>query len=238
MFVGSPIVYRNGVKEKLGQTANTRPEISAEYVLVPFRFVAEALGAKIIWNHDTQSAAVLLNDKKIVIRMKSNGVSSDGTTYDKIPAMKIVGGTTFIPTSLFTDFFEVPISYDEGLIIIGNSQTEMATAQNHREEFVQNIHFKVVNNGWTTVFGSDQATPAVKFAENLPEAQVFNPSDEAIWTAPKRYKVWQGKKYVRDFHTYKEAYQFADQYKDSSIYLDQAAKKISILMILLGRIKK
>lgn len=90
----------NGVTIKVdGKTLSTdvEPEIESGRTLVPIRFIAEALGAKVTWDNSNKQVNILSSDKDITLKIESNTakVNNKSVTLD-VPA-KIKSGRTLIP---------------------------------------------------------------------------------------------------------------------------------------------
>lgn len=91
--IGSKSAYVNQKRQDL----DVAPFTENGRTLVPFRFIGEALGAKVSWNQDIKKATYELAGTKVEITIGSNIaiVNGKNTIMDVSP--KITGGRTFVP---------------------------------------------------------------------------------------------------------------------------------------------
>lgn len=91
--IGSKSAYINGIRKDL----DVPPFIENGRTLVPFRFIGEALGAKVNWIAEEKKAIYELNEVKveIIIGNKTAYVNGKPITLEVPP--KISNGRTFVP---------------------------------------------------------------------------------------------------------------------------------------------
>jgi hypothetical protein len=70
---------------------------SAGRVLVPVRFVSEALGAKVEWVRQEQKIVINKGDKKIILYVGKKDVSVNGQNYTLDVAVRLVNDRTMVP---------------------------------------------------------------------------------------------------------------------------------------------
>lgn len=91
--IGSRSAYVNGVRKDL----DAPPFIENGRTLVPFRFIGEALGAKIDWIAEEKKAVYMLNNVKVEVIIGSTVAYVNGKPITlEVPA-KISNGRTFVP---------------------------------------------------------------------------------------------------------------------------------------------
>jgi len=91
--IGSKSAYVNGVRKDL----DAPPFIENGRTLVPFRFIGEALGAKIDWIAEEKKAVYELNNIKVEVIIGSTVAYVNGKPITlEVPA-KISNGRTFVP---------------------------------------------------------------------------------------------------------------------------------------------
>ena len=84
-------------------------------VLVPVRAVAEALGAKVIWN-DAESKAVIEKDgRNIVLQIANNVMDVDGRKITLDVAPKIIDGRTMVPVRAVSEAFDAKVDWNNEL---------------------------------------------------------------------------------------------------------------------------
>jgi len=91
--IGSKSAYVNQKRQDL----DVAPFTEAGRTLVPFRFIGEAMGAKVVWNQETKQAIYELAGTKIEISIGSNIAIVNGKNAPMDVAPKITGGRTFVP---------------------------------------------------------------------------------------------------------------------------------------------
>lgn len=98
----------NGVLAPLDQPAFSKNGRT----LVPFRFLAESLGAEVSWDSQTSTAGLTLKDKKVKVTLGSKNATINGqaATLD-VPAESI-GGRTFIPLRFVSEALGAVVDYD------------------------------------------------------------------------------------------------------------------------------
>lgn len=80
--------------------------------LVPFRFLAEALGATVIWDDKTSTASLNLqgSEVKVTVGSKYANINGAATTLD-VPA-EITGGRTFVPLRFVSEALGAQVDYN------------------------------------------------------------------------------------------------------------------------------
>lgn len=98
----------NGTSTSLDQPAF----VKSGRTLVPFRFLAESLGAQVTWDGATSTAGLTLKDKAVKVTLGSKNAYINGqlTTLD-VPA-ESVGGRTFIPLRFVSEALGAKVDYD------------------------------------------------------------------------------------------------------------------------------
>lgn len=91
--IGSKSAYVNQKRQDL----DVAPFTENGRTLVPFRFIGEALGAKVSWNQDTKKATYELAGTKVEITIGTNIAVVNGKNTSMDVAPKIAGGRTFVP---------------------------------------------------------------------------------------------------------------------------------------------
>jgi len=115
MTIGSTKAYVNSKEVILDQP----PVIENGRTLVPFRFIGEAIGAKIDWDPVKKTVSYVLEDTNIILTIGSTTafVNSVATKLDVAP--KILSGRTMVPVRFITEAIGAKVDWD--------SKTRMVT---------------------------------------------------------------------------------------------------------------
>jgi len=115
MTIGSTKAYVNSKEVILDQP----PVIENSRTLVPFRFIGEALGAKIGWDPVKKTVSYVLGNMNIVLTIGSTTafVNSVATKLDVAP--KILSGRTVVPVRFISETIGAKVDW--------NSSTKMVT---------------------------------------------------------------------------------------------------------------
>lgn len=161
---------------------DAQPEKANNRTMVPFRAIAEALGAEVDYNagaitakKDGQTLAFSLGGKQLTITDDSTGKVIKTTAVDSAPYKK--GGRTYVPVRFFAEAFGLTVQWDQ----------DMQTAVLYdRAALVSDIDSKfTVLNKWI------KAQPSTKNAKTLRTVATIG----AVYTAfdtidgDKDYKV-------------------------------------------------
>lgn len=112
-YIGSQYYYINGIKMKM----DTAPIIINGRTFVPVRYIAEPLGAQVIWKGDTKTVIIALKDKIIELYIGNSLASVNGvsTPIDKdnpqvTPFIK--DGRTMLPLRFIAENFGAEVLWD------------------------------------------------------------------------------------------------------------------------------
>jgi len=98
----------------VGETADkldVAPTIVNDRTMVPLRFIAEAMGAKVDWNENTRSATIELDGKTISVTIDKIEPGMD------VPAM-IIGGRTMVPLRYIGEALGCEVSWNPDTNVI------------------------------------------------------------------------------------------------------------------------
>ena len=89
-----------------------QPELDGETLLIPFRFVAEKLGAVVAWDGETQTVFASVGDTLSTMQIGNSNIFVNGTAIaaDKAPA--IYTDRTLVSTKVLEDALAVKVAYD------------------------------------------------------------------------------------------------------------------------------
>ncbi len=124
LLIGNPLSYANGVADYIdSDNHNVVPFVEEGRTLVPVRYIAEALDAKVEWDKETQT--VTLSKRKFNVKITINESKITVNEEEKeidCPA-KIENNRTFLPLRAISEAFEKKVFWDEsGLIVISDEE--------------------------------------------------------------------------------------------------------------------
>ena len=105
--------------------------------MVPIRFIAEALGAKVSWNQEERAVTIINNDTKIILKIDSDIAIVNDISYKlDVPAF-IIDGNTVIPLRFVSEHLNMYVYYNNGLILITDTMDPNfeKTDQNDNNDF-------------------------------------------------------------------------------------------------------
>ena len=108
LMIGEKEAAINSVPATMDQAAY----VKAGRTLVPFRFLAEALGAQVSWDPVTKTASLVLKDSEVKVTLGSKDAYIKGvkTSLD-VPA-ESKGGRTFIPLRFVSEALGAEVEYE------------------------------------------------------------------------------------------------------------------------------
>jgi tripartite ATP-independent transporter DctP family solute receptor len=115
MTIGSTKAYVNSKETSLDQP----PIIENGRTLVPFRFIGEAVGAKVDWNSDKKTVSYVFGDMNIVLTIGSITAIVNGVKNKLDVAPKILSGRTVVPVRFISETIGAKVDW--------NSNTKMVT---------------------------------------------------------------------------------------------------------------
>jgi len=100
LAIGSTTAYVNGVPYVLPVAPYQE---SGGTSMVPFRFVGEALGAKVDYNGETNTVSYTLGSSSVVLKIGSRKAVINGAEKELPAAPRLVGGTTMVPLRVVSE---------------------------------------------------------------------------------------------------------------------------------------
>ncbi|MFD0957901.1 stalk domain-containing protein [Paenibacillus chungangensis] len=80
---------------------------------VPVRFVTEAMGAEVLYEHETRRVTVLRGNQMLEMNIGKKGYMLDGVSYPSEVAPFTRNGRTLIPVRLFSEKLGFDVDYDD-----------------------------------------------------------------------------------------------------------------------------
>lgn len=105
------------------------PTIINGRMMVPIRFVGEALNASLSWSGTDNKTTVEFDGKKVEFWQRNPTASVDGNAVKLETPPVVLDGSTLVPISFISEYFGYPIEYDSANRIIKLAKkTEQAPA--------------------------------------------------------------------------------------------------------------
>lgn len=123
LYLDSPYTIVNGTKKLIDEAnLDITPIEQGGRTLLPLRFVAESLGAKVDWDASTLTATIVLDQKTIKLTVdKAEMTINSSTTKLDVPA-RIKFDRTYIPIRALSEALEKKVFFDSSLIVISNQE--------------------------------------------------------------------------------------------------------------------
>lgn len=126
--VNSETAYKFGDYKLVdSENANVAPIIKDSRTLVPVRFIAEALDSKVDWDADIQTVTITKGGKTVTLKIGDDKMNVDGETVTLDVFAQIIEGRTMIPVRAIAEAFNKKVTYQDGLIIIGDIDVDTET---------------------------------------------------------------------------------------------------------------
>ena len=99
-------------------TFDREPMIENGVVLVPYRFVAEKLGAKINWHHETKTVFAEYEGKIITAQIGNNLVFVNAGMFSVENAPSINKDRTMVPLDVFINGYGADVAWDSEASVV------------------------------------------------------------------------------------------------------------------------
>ena len=94
-------------------TFDRQPYIEGENVMIPYRFVAEKLGATVAWDEDTKTVFTALGDIVTTLQIGNSSIFTSDDVIKAQVAPVLVIDRTFVTGDVIAKAFGVDVSFDE-----------------------------------------------------------------------------------------------------------------------------
>ena len=111
----------NGISSK--KTMDVAAQINNGRTMLPLRFVAEALGFKVMWISETRTVVIYDDEFKVEIPVDSNLIIVNGVSYESDVKPQLVNNRTLLPIANIAR----ALGLKDGTDILWNPQTRQAT---------------------------------------------------------------------------------------------------------------
>ena len=100
------------------KNSDITPIVKNNSTLLPLRFVAESVGAEVLWNEETRTVNVNKNGKNIVMTIGTDVCTVNGEAVDMPVAAEIVNNTTYLPLRFVAEMLDYHVEYDNETRVI------------------------------------------------------------------------------------------------------------------------
>lgn len=107
LTIGQQQAFIKGKAVELQQA----PIVKNGTTLVPLRFIAESIGAKVDWNSKQQSITLQLSGKTIILVVNSKYATINGKPIELPTAPIVQNGTTLVPIRFISENFDMDVAY-------------------------------------------------------------------------------------------------------------------------------
>lgn len=111
----------NGISSK--KTMDVAAQIKNGRTMLPLRFVAEALGFKVMWISETRTVVIYDDEFKVEIPVDSNLIIVNGVSYESDVKPQLVNNRTLLPIANIAR----ALGLKDGTDILWNPTTRQAT---------------------------------------------------------------------------------------------------------------
>ncbi|WP_294985767.1 copper amine oxidase N-terminal domain-containing protein, partial [uncultured Fenollaria sp.] len=111
----------NGISSK--KTMDVAAQINNGRTMLPLRFVAEALGFKVMWISETRTVVIYDDEFKVEIPVDSNLIIVNGVSYESDVKPQLVNNRTLLPIANIAR----ALGLKDGTDILWNPTTRQAT---------------------------------------------------------------------------------------------------------------
>lgn len=144
LVLDCPTALVNGIPKRVdNDNTDVKPYLDKnDRTLVPIRFIAEAFGATVAWDGDTQE--VKINGDFITMKIGSNEYTTKGITgmvgvsatqtMDTAPV--IMNDRTMVPLRAIAEALDKKVYYENSLIVISDIGQSMENAESRKNEIV------------------------------------------------------------------------------------------------------
>lgn len=119
------------------------PTIEKGTTLVPLRSVFEALGAKVLWDDETQSITASDDDTTVTLAIGEKMARVNGKAVTLPVAARVVDGRTLVPLRFVSESFGAAVDWDarQELAIISTPEKPISVDQSTPADKLLKVHF-------------------------------------------------------------------------------------------------
>ncbi|MCI9626354.1 MAG: copper amine oxidase N-terminal domain-containing protein [Clostridia bacterium] len=125
LHIGRPRAYVKGEEKRIDpDNAAVMPFEEDDRTFLPVRFLAEALGAQVDWDEDSQTATVKKDGDTVEVTIGSDRIRINGKVQTIDAAARTKDNRTFLPVRAVAEALGQKVTWDpRGLVTLGNRET-------------------------------------------------------------------------------------------------------------------
>lgn len=113
----------NGYTAKVDENTMVAPFIENSRTLLPLRFIAESLGAKVMWTDETREIKITSGSNTVIMHLDSDIYTINGIEYKMDVKAKSVSGRTMIPVRYISEALNKEVFWDDkGIVIVSDKK--------------------------------------------------------------------------------------------------------------------
>lgn len=113
----------NGYTAKVDENTMVSPFIENSRTLLPLRFIAESLGAKVMWTDETREIKITSGSNTVIMHLDSDIYTINGIEYKMDVKAKSVSGRTMIPVRYISEALNKEVFWDDkGIVIVSDKK--------------------------------------------------------------------------------------------------------------------
>lgn len=121
LLVNSGKALVEGANKNVDSDTAVAPFIENSRTLLPLRFIAESLGAKVDWNNETREIKITYGSTTVIMHLDSDIYYINGIEHKMDVTAKSVSGRTMIPVRYISESLGKEVFWDDkGLIVISD----------------------------------------------------------------------------------------------------------------------
>ena len=141
----TPVCYVWGERTYVDkENLSVMPIIKNDRTLVPIRFVAESIGAKVNWDNHTQTATIISNADEIKITINSDYMYVNNQRIKLDVPAQIIQDRTLIPLRAVSESLDKNIFYHNGFILVSDYDINLDNADSDIQNIVEYLRYTML----------------------------------------------------------------------------------------------
>ena len=140
LMIDSNVCVVNGETKSVG---DVNPTIVQDRTLVPVRFLAESLGGSAQWDDSTKTATLQLDETQIDVPIGESHIVVDGEKTQLDVGGTLINDRTMLPLRGICEAMGKDVSYDDGMILIGDKDFNDRTADEDSDITKQLLRYQL-----------------------------------------------------------------------------------------------
>lgn len=146
LYIGNYATVSNSVLKWVDKdNKNVMPYIKDNRTLVPLRYIAEELGAKVSYNEETKEITIKSMETELILTVGKKEYTNDGVKKQMDTAAEVIDGRTFVPVRVISEDLNKALYWSEKdkLVIITPKDYIWAEENEIEKELLQRVQMLV-----------------------------------------------------------------------------------------------